>query len=121
MAHKYEWERNPFRDFFIRSVEHGVDIADAKFKKEIHSSLIFILENLLESPEEALYFNFEIINDDGEYKIIGKNCVSALWLSGILISNVKTLVHSKVFLLGNRKYKYNEKTNELTYKTITHE
>jgi len=120
MGSKYKEGKNPFRDFLLKSMEFGLDISDKKLKNEISASFTYILENVLDNPQDALHLDFEIINIDKHFKIIGKNALSALWLSGILVDNSDLIMKNNKFLIGNRMYHYNDKTNELTY-TIFYE
>jgi hypothetical protein len=120
MGSEYVDGKNPFRDFLLKSLEFGLDISDKKLKNEISSSFTYILKNVLDNPEDTVYLDFEIINIDNYYKIIGKNALSALWLSGILVDNTAIIMRNNTFVIGNRKYHYDNKTNELTY-TIFYE
>jgi hypothetical protein len=115
MGSEYVDGRNPFRDFLLRSLEFGLEL-----KADISSSFTYILKNVLDNPEDAVYLDFEIINIDNYFKIIGKNALSALWLSGILVDNAGIIMKNNTFVIGNRKYFYDNKTNELTY-TIFYE
>lgn len=116
MASEYEFGVNPFQDFLMESLMYEVEISDKEFVKEISSSFKLILENMLDNPKEALYLEFEIKNNDGHYKIKGKNSASALWLSGIIVDDAEFINKNTNFKLGDRLYKYNTETNELTYK-----
>jgi len=120
MGSRYKEGKNLFRDFLLRSLDFGLDISDKKLKADISSSFTYILKNVLDNPEDTVYLDFEIINIDNYFKIIGKNALSALWLSGILVDNAGIIMKNNTFVIGNRKYFYNNKTNELTY-TIFYE
>jgi hypothetical protein len=120
MGNEYVYGRNPFQDFLIKSLEFDMDISDKKSKGEINASFTYILQNVLDNANDALYLDFEIINIDNHFKVVGKNALSALWLSGILVDNAALVMKNNTFVIGNRKYHFNEKTNELTY-TIFYE
>lgn len=115
MASEYNFGINPFQDFLMESLMYDVDISDKEFVKEISSSLRLILENMLENPKEALYLEFDIEKDNEHYKIIGKNSVSALWLSGIIVDDAQYIINNSNFKLGDRLYKYDKETNKLSY------
>jgi len=115
MGNEYVFGKNPFQDFLLKSVEFDLDISDKKLKNEINASFTYILENVLDNPKDALHLDFEIINIDKHFKVIGKNALSALWLSGILVDNAALIMKNNTFVIGRRKYHYDDKTNELTY------
>lgn len=118
MGRSYEFGYNPFRDFLLISLEYDLDISDKKLKKEIHESFRYILENVLNNPEEVIYLDFEITNNDKYFKLVGKNAITALWLSGIIPSDADNILKSNTFIISDRKYVYNTKKKELTYKLI---
>ena len=115
MGSEYVFNVNPFRDFLIRVLQYDADISKSRNKKEIDISFRYILENVLNNEKEAVHLDFEITNDNGFYKIIGKNPPSAFWLSGILIENVDEMLDKNTFIIDDRKYKYNKKTGSLTF------
>ena len=118
MGSKYVHGLNPFRDYLIESLKYDYDIAGIKEKREIDNSFKYILQNVLNDEKESVHLDFEITNENGYYKLKGKNPPSALWLSGILVENVDTMLDAKVFDIGDRKYKYDKKTGTLTFKLI---
>jgi hypothetical protein len=72
--------------------------------------------------KHLIYLDFDIIkNDGGSYNIIGKNAISALWLSGIIPIDVQAILDNNKFIIDDVKYTYNKKTNKLTYKIIDNE
>lgn len=116
MASEYKFGINPFQDFLVESLLYEVDISDNEFVREILPSFRLILENMLDNPKEVLYLELEIKNHDGHYKVIGKNSASALWLSGIIVDDAEFINKNTNFKLGDKLYKYDSETNELTYK-----
>jgi len=118
MGSSYVYGMNPFRDFLVESLKYGVDVGSKRQKRDIDTSFKFILENVLNNEKEAVHLDFEITNQNGWYKVVGKNPPSALWLSGILVENVDTMLDMKVFTIGDRRYKYDKKKGELTFKLI---
>jgi hypothetical protein len=116
MGSKYVHGLNPFRDFLVESLKYEYNIAGKSEKREIDNSFKYILENVLNNGKEAVHLDFEIINKDDWYRVVGKNPPSALWLSGILVENIENMLDAKSFEIGDRKYKYNQKTGELTFK-----
>jgi hypothetical protein len=118
MGSPYKYGRNPFQDFLLKTIEFDIDISDKKLKNEINSTFTYILENVLDNEKDALLLDFEIINVDNYFKIIGKNAVSALWLSGILVDNAELVMKNNTFIIGSKKYYYNNKTHELTHAQI---
>jgi hypothetical protein len=119
MASLYRYGTNPFRDFLLDSLLIDIDISTKKTKKDIDTAFKYILENVLINNNEIVYLDFEIIKEGEYYKVHGKNSVSALWLSGFFPSDASIIVKSNTFIIGNKKYVFDKKTNELTC-TIIH-
>lgn len=118
MGSEYVYSKNPFRDFLLDSILIGVDVSTKESKRDIDGAFRYILENVLNNPEEIIYLDFEIIKNEEHYKLHGKNSISALWLSGFFPSDASKIIKSTTFVIGNRKYVFNKKTNELTYTVI---
>jgi hypothetical protein len=118
MANLYSWGGNPFRDYLLNSILLDIDISNKQTKRDINSAFKYILQNILNNPNEAVYLDFEITKNEGYYKLIGKNSVTALWLCGFFPSDATPIMKSNVFIIGNRKYEYNKKTKELTFTII---
>jgi len=119
MGKRYNWDINPFQDFMVRSIMYNVDVADENYEADIYSSFAMILEEIVDD-NDIKHLDFEIKMKDNSFKLIGKNAVTALWLTGIFPRDLNFVLKNKVFLIGDRKYKYNKKTYKLTY-TIVNE
>ena len=117
MATIYRYNKNPFSDLLLKSIIYGVDISDKNTKLEINNTFIYILKNVLENEQDTIHLDFEITNKDNYFKVIGKNAISALWLSGILPPNVSDTFKNPI-ILGNRKYIFNKKNKTLKYTII---
>jgi hypothetical protein len=115
MGSSYVYGMNPFRDYLLEAIKYDFDISDSKMKPEIDASFKYILKNVLNNGKEAVHLDFEIIKKDSLYKIRAKNAPSALWLSGVLVENVEDMLDAKVFVIGERRYKYDKKTGSLTF------
>jgi hypothetical protein len=118
MANLYSWGGNPFRDYLLNSMLLDIDISNKQTKRDINSAFKYFLQNILNNPNEAVYLDFEIIKNEGYYKLIGKNAISALWLCGFFPVDATNIMKSCTFIIGNRKYEYNKKTKELTYTIV---
>jgi hypothetical protein len=116
MGNLYRFGYNPFQDFLLKSIMYGTDISDEKLKPEIQNAFQYILQNILQNGNEAVYLDFEIRKTEQHYKVVGKNAMSAVWLSGIFPMNAHLMMKNNVFKIGDRTYKYNPKTCELSYK-----
>lgn len=114
MGNLHKWNYNPFQDFLIRSLMFGADISDETLRGDIHAAFTYILQNVLENENDVVHLDFKIVNNDEHYKIVGKNAISAVWLSGIFPLNSELMLKNNVFQIGNRKYTYNKKTCKLT-------
>ena len=118
MATIYRWNKNPFRDFLLQSLIYNIDISDKNLKGDVNNTFNYILENILENEEDAVYLDFNITKKDNYFKLTGKNAISALWFSGILPKNPSEIFKQDTFIFGNRKYTYNKRTKKLTYVII---
>lgn len=118
MASDYIWNINPFQDFLFEVILNDIDISDKEMKSEIHMAFSRILEYYVPDKYENQYLSFDIKNKKGSFKVIAKNIVTALWLSGIFPANPKKVIGSNEYIIENTKYKFNPKTNKLTYKII---
>lgn len=118
MGSTYKFYENPFRDYLVMSLVHGIDVSEKRFKNEIDNTFAYILENVLNDPKDVLYLDFKIQKKKNYYKIIGKNAISSIWLSGILPRDVDTVMEDNKFIIGDKEYSYDKKTNELKYKLV---
>jgi len=118
MGRTYRWNENPFRDFLFRSMLYGTDIGDKEFEADIYVGFATILEYFVPNKYDTQYLDFEIKNNDGHYKVVAKNAISALWISGIFPNNPKQVLETSEFILEDIRYKFNAKTKKLTYKFI---
>ena len=114
MGSEYIWGRNPFQDFLINSLYLNIDISNKIVKRDIDTAFKYILENLLRNEKEAVYLDFEIINNENYFRVRGKNSISALWLSGFIPNDATLIMKNNTFIIGDKKYQYNKKTKELT-------
>lgn len=115
MGKTYESDVNPFQDVLVRALEGSLDISEPNVKANIHAVFEYILENVLEDKNYLIYLDFDIQNKNGYYNIIGKNVLSAMWLSGFFAYDIESILKSNTFIIGNKKFKYNKKKYELTY------
>lgn len=115
MGNRYVLGNNPFQDFLLQYALYDVDLSDKKMKDDIHAAFTIILKNILNNENDAVYLDFDIIGEKNNIKIIGKNAISAVWLSGFFVENPDQLLKNNKFRIGNRGYTYNTKTFELTY------
>ena len=118
MANAYKWGVNPIQDFLVRSTIYGVDISDRKFKNEISSTIMFMIDNFMGNDEDSSHLDFEIKKQSDGIKIIGENAISAMWLSGIFPINVDDVVNSNKFIIENKEYVFNKKEKKLTCRDI---
>ena len=114
MASLYSFGYNPFEDYLIQSLMHNVDISNEKL--EIHNTFTYILENILDNTRDLIYLDFEIIKTNEYYKILGKNTISAIWLSGIFPLNVAQTIEENEINISDKIFQYNSETHELELK-----
>jgi hypothetical protein len=119
MANEYEWENNPFQDFLLSSLIYGADITDKELEVEIYVAFTSLLEYVVPySDNELELLDFEIKKRKGKFKVIGNNFISALWLSGIFPENPNDLRTNNKVIINKIRYKFNNKTKKLSYKSI---
>jgi hypothetical protein len=116
MGSLYSFGYNPFEDYLIQLLIHDVDVSDEKMKPEIHNAFVYILQNIMNNERELIFLDFEIVKTNKYYKILGKNAISALWLSGIFPLDVVQYVEENEFNIGDKLFEYNSETHELQLK-----
>lgn len=115
MGSKYKIGRNPIQDFLMQSIIYGADLLNKKNKAEVYSSIVYILQYMVENPKDLVYLDFDIVGNKENIKVVGNNSISAIWLSGIFPDDIDTIIGKNRFQIGNRLYRYNNKTKTLTY------
>ena len=118
MGSKYIWNINPVYDYLLGSIMYGSDIGNKQFEADIYSDIGFIIGEIIDNDDDLAYLDFEIKGDGNNFTVIGRNVVTALWFSGIFVEDLEFVSKKNVFLIGNRKYRYNKKNNKLTYNII---
>jgi len=117
MGSSYKWSMNPFRDFLFSSILMGTDITNKEHEADIYVGFVTILEYFVPN-NDAQYLDFEIGNKDNYFKVVAKNAITALWLSGVFPDNPKQVLETNEFIFENLKYKFNVKTKKLSYRQI---
>jgi hypothetical protein len=118
MGKIYEFNINPFQDFLFRSLIYDTDISDKEYEADIYVGFVTILEYFILNKDDIQYLDYEIKNSCGYYKVVGKNVISALWISGIFPKNIKQVLVTNEYILNNIKYVFNSKTKKLISKSI---
>lgn len=118
MGSTYSWNINPFQDFLFRSLLYGTDIADKEFEADIYVGVSTILEYFVGDKKDFELLDFEIKKKNDYFRVVAKNVVTALWLSGIFPRDTKKVMETNEFVVDNVKYKYNIKSKKLTYRLI---
>ena len=109
MGKRYSWNINPFRDFLLRTLLYGGDIADKDLIVDIYVGFTMILDGFMDD-NDIKHLDFDINKDDDNFTVVGKNAITALWLIGIFPSDLDLVSKNSLFLVGDRKYEYNKKT-----------
>lgn len=115
MGSLHRWNYNPFHDFLLRSLMFDSNISGAELQSEIHAAFIYFLQNILDNENDVVHLDFKITSKDNYFKIVGKNAITAVWLSGMFPKNSDLILRNNTFVIGKRKYTYNEKTCKLTH------
>jgi hypothetical protein len=97
---------------------YDTNISDDEFQSEIRAAFTYLLQNILDNENDVVHLDFKIVGKDNYFKIVGKNAITAVWLSGIFPKNSNLMLKNNTFIIGNRKYNFNEKTCKLTYTII---
>ncbi len=118
MASKYITGFNPIQDFLFQSMIYGVDLSNKKQFKDIQSSIIFILQNVLENQKDIIHLDFQIKGSKNQIKVVGKNMITALWLSGVFPQNIDEILINNKYDFDDISFEYNVKTKKLTYTII---
>lgn len=116
MGKIYQNNINPFQDFLLTSLMHDIDLTDKRFEEDIYVSFVEILEYLEENKNDTQYFDYEIKGKDDYFKVVAKNAITALWLSGIFPKNPRMVNGNNEYVLDELIYTFNPKTKKLTYK-----
>jgi len=118
MGSSYSWSINPFQDFLFRSLMYDTDIGDKEFEADIYVGISTILEYFVDDERDIHYLDFEIKKKSTYFKVVAKNAITALWLSGIFPKNPRNVLETNEFVFENIKYRFNDKTKKLTYKFL---
>jgi hypothetical protein len=115
MASKYVTGYNPIQDFLFQSMLYGLDLSDKKHFVDIQSAIVYILQNVLKNENDVIHLDFEIKGNKNYIKLVGKNIISALWLSGVFPQNVDKVLNDNKYIVDDISFNYNKKTRKLTY------
>lgn len=118
MGRTYEWGTNVFQDLLFTSLLNGGDISKEEYQGGIYSSFVSVIDHINENRLDSQYLDFEIRKKSGYFRVVAKNLISALWLSGIFPESPQKVIADNEFVLGDTRYKFKEKKRRLTYKKI---
>lgn len=118
MGSNYNWNINPFQNYLFRSILSNIDISNKEIEVDIYVEFATILKYFLPDDRFINYLDFEIKNNNGHYKVVAKNAISALWISGIFPKSPASVLKTNEFVLEDIKYKFNPKTNKLIHQLI---
>ena len=118
MGSRYKFGINPFQDFLFTSILYGANIADKEFEADIYVGFVTILEYFVSDKNDVQFLDFEVEGKDGYFKVVAKNAITALWLSGIFPRNTRQVMDTNEFVMENMKYKFNVKTKKLSYRLM---
>ena len=118
MGSLHKWNKNPFQDFLLKSIIFDADISDKKLREDIYNAFVYFLQNVLDDENDIVHLDFKITSKNDYFKVIGNNAITAVWLSGMFPKRTEQVLKNNTFVIGKRKYTYNEKTCKLTYVLI---
>ena len=118
MGRTYQWRINPFQDFLFATIMNGADISDKEYEADVYVGIATILEYITKDKNDVELLDFEIKKKNDYFRVVAKNSVTALWLSGIFPKDPKKVMESNEFVYENMRYKYSLKTKKLTYRLI---
>lgn len=118
MGRKYEWGINPFQDFLFSALLYDVDLSEKEFEVDLYVAFVTILDYIIGNKTDSQHLDFEIRKKDTYFKVVAKNSISALWLSGVFPRNPQKVLKTNEYILDDIRYKYNTRTKKLTYRLI---
>lgn len=119
MAKVYEFGNNPFQDYLLNVLLINVDISTKDAKKDLDNVFTYMLSSIY-GKENMVYLDFEVKKKkDDHFKLVGKNFISALWLSCVFPKDIEEVTKDNFFMSGNKKYIFNRKKNKLSYSILT--
>ena len=118
MAKIYRYNENIFRDLMLNALMFDEDISSKRFRSDFQNEVLDILGYVLTDNRDIKYLDFDITKNDGYYKIIAYNILTALWFKGLFPIETKEILTKNSFQYENIHYKFNSKTNTFTYNTI---
>jgi len=118
MGRTYEWRNNPFQDYLFYSLLNDYEITDKEYEADIYVAFVTIIDYMTQNKSDSEHLDFEIRKKDVYFKVVAKNSISALWLSGIFPKDIKQVLETNEYVLDNIRYKYNLKTKKLTQRLI---
>jgi hypothetical protein len=121
MANRYIMGYNPIQDFLFQSMMYDVNLSNKRKFVDIQSAIVIILQNILDNECDIIHLDLEIRGNKNNVKVIGKNIISALWLSGIFPKNVNDTLKRNEYKIDNIIFKYDSNNHKLTYITIINE
>ena len=118
MARTYNWNNNPFQDYLFAQLLFDNDINGNDVEADIYIGINSILKYFLYNTNDLMYLDFDIKKKNNYFRVVCKNIVTALWLSGIFPDDGNVVINTNEFVVDNKKYKFNKKTKKLTYRII---
>lgn len=106
MGSKYEYNKNLFTDLFVEILlQNKTDITDKAVQIDIKNILINFAKSYV-PEEELLNFDFEIKKRKHGIVVVASNFSSALFLSGIIPENFKSINNKKELEFKDNLYTF---------------
>ncbi len=118
MSKTYVFNENPFQDILVDAIMNGVDISHPQTLPDLYTIFANIIENNLENEKDVVLLDFDIENNNGYYRLVPKNIISAFWLLNMFPENPKYHSKSDTIIVENVEYTFNKKTCQLTIKNV---
>jgi len=118
MGNEYEWGINPVQDVLLQTLMLGGDIGNPAYKEDLYKVFSYILENYLKNQGDVVYLDFDVVDIDGYYTLVGNNIITALWLSGVLPDNPTAVMEANKCIVGEWKFSFNIKSKTLKIQNI---
>ncbi|HPC09451.1 MAG TPA: hypothetical protein PLN85_00055 [archaeon] len=116
MGSKFQVSNNFIENYLLYLIFNNIDLSNKDVLTKTHATFVQILQKNKGVGENIVFLDFDIKGDNVYIKVIPKNFISALWLSGIFPENVYDLIDKNQCLVDNVVIKFNKKTKRLTYK-----
>lgn len=118
MARRYKYGYNLYNDYLTHLMLNGDDISDKKIGTNIYNVFSSIISYYLDDQNDLIYLDYKIVNNEGIFKILPLNFITALWLCDIFVDELEIVNESNHLEIEGVEYSYNKETFKLEINNI---